>query len=793
MQENSREEKTLVNLPHDAMLYEGRSKKSKTGWSCAYFLPGKYTYTKILQPLKEWENHTIIMECEGVYQNSSVLVNGVLQAERPHGYTNYFINLSRVLKFGVENKITIVADNSKAPNSRWYSGSGVYREVQLYVGPEIAIEPEGIKVTTLDVEHIRVDVAICKLGDTVTEDVAVKVEILDGDCIVAAAENNHCEIFISNAKIWDEERPNLYKCRVTVLGADGATIDIAEETFGIRILSWGASGLLVNGKEVLLRGGCIHHDNGPLGATAFADAEKRKIRILKEEGYNAVRSAHNPISKAMLEACDQYGMYVIDELTDMWIIHKNPFDYGGITFLAWWKKDLVAMLSKDYNHPSVIMYSIGNEISDFGQVRGQMLIKEMSAFIKSVDNQRIVTAGINILLASMVSKKEKTIKKINDDGKKEGRNSIGMDTIPTSTFFNKVMVKMGNLQDMYMSSKHCDRLTNQISSLFDMPGYNYATNRYERESQQNLERAFFGSETYPKSLYQNWQMVKKLPNLAGDFMWTAWDYLGEVALGVYRYVDKRTRRTCDSGLMVVAGTGFIDICGNKRPEVAWSKAIWGLLDRPLIGVDPINHVNHKHTQPVWRDTDAVESWSWENCEGILTNIVVYSDAFQVELLLNDRSLGVQKVKACKAFFNKIAYQKGKLTAIAQNHSGQELSRNSLETAIGITKIRLSQEKTRLRDNGQDLCFVNIELVGENGIIRANADQEIVVNVKGVGMLQGIGSARPNTEYEFIGNRYMTFYGRALAIIRAGYETGTIEVQISAEGLESEKIFIEVIH
>ena len=364
-----------VDLPHDAMLYESRSREVKGGGGGGYFENGKYTYTKNVPA--EWEGKPVILECEAVYQNASVLLNGRLLQECPYGYTDFYVDLSKELKYGEANELTVVADNAAAPNTRWYSGSGIHRPVWLHVGEAVSVAPQGILVTNTDPETVSVETRI--LG--AKEGVAVRTEILDGETVVACAEGEKVTLTVPGARLWSAETPELYCCRVT-LCKDGEVLDSAATAFGFRTISWSGDGLKVNGKEVLLRGACIHHDNGILGAACFADAEERRVRILKEAGFNAIRSAHNPMSKSMLDACDRLGMYVMDETFDMWLIHKNPFDYGGDTFKEWWKKDTAAMIRKDYSHPSVILYSIGNEISDLGAEEGQKLCKEIADFVR---------------------------------------------------------------------------------------------------------------------------------------------------------------------------------------------------------------------------------------------------------------------------------------------------------------------------------------------------------------------------------------------------------------------------
>ncbi len=784
VQKDGTEEWQSVDLPHDAMIYEARSKEASTAGASGYFYGGKYIYKKQWEVPAQWSGQSVIMECEGIYMNPVVYVNGTEVKKWVYGYSNFYIELDEHLKYGEQNEITIIADNSRTPNTRWYSGSGIYREIHLYTGAKEHIEPEGIRVHAVNASEVKIDIT-----GAIKENTRVLAEVYDGENVVASGEGASQTLVINNAKLWDAEHPALYRLKVH-LEKEGTILDEAEVSFGMRMISYGKNGFQINGKEVLLRGACIHHDNGILGACCFRDAEWRRVRILKEAGFNAIRSSHNPMSKAMLDACDALGMYVIDESFDMWRIQKNPFDYGGETFEAWWKKDTEAMLSKDYNHPSVVMYSIGNEISDLGAADGQKLCREMTAYVKSIDQSRPVTLGINLMLASMVAKGKGLYGK-GKDGEDKGTGSQSMDSMPTSSFFNVMMNKMGGIIDRMSATKGADAVVEKVSCLLDVPGYNYAASRYKKEHKLYGDRAFIGSETLPKMLYKNWQMVKSIPNLAGDFMWTGWDYLGESGIGTVRYTDKKTKKDVEDGLIISGGAGVIDICGKKRPEVGWNQSIWGLSHKPVIGVEPVNHADDFQAVSMWRNTDAVESWSWEGYKGKRTKVIVYADGAQAELLINGKTFAKKKVNECKAIFKKVPYVPGRLTAKIYDASGRIISENTLKSAKGETRITLSPEKTVLHANGQELCYLDIELTGENGVTKASSDQKLTVKVEGAGTLQAFGSARPYMAENFYSDTHTTYYGKAQAIIRAGYEPGEVKVTVSGDGLEEKSVTLKV--
>ena len=617
----------------------------------------------------------------------------------------------------------------------------------------------------------------------------IVLEIFSDCGKIASAEGTDVTITIPDAHLWSSEDPYLYTCQATLLQGKTA-IDTAKSSFGIRTLSWGKDGFLVNNKPVLFRGACIHHDNGVLGACGFRDAEFRRVRILKEAGFNAIRSSHNPISKAMLDACDKLGMYVIDEAFDMWLIKKNPYDYAGEKFSKWWKDDIAAMISKDYNHPSVVMYSIGNEITELGLATGQEQARIMTEFCHTQDLTRPVTAGINLMLATM-AKSKKSIYGTDEDGKVKNSGAGGMDDAPTSEFFNIMMNKMGGLINKAAKTKKATAIAEIMSDIFDIPGYNYASSRYKIDAKNHPEQATTGSETLPQTLYDNWQLVKSISTMTGDFMWTGYDYLGESGIGTIQYKDKKTKQPADPGLIISGGAGIIDICGKMRPEVGWSKIIWGLQKTPTIGVDPYTRADYFQSLSMWRITDAVESWSWEGCEGKKASVTVYSDAAKVELFVNGKSAGKKKPKKDIAKFKKVPYEAGKIEAVTYDSSGKETGRTSLISATGKTLIKLTPETTSLCANGQDLCFLNIDLIGENGITKSSVDQNLKIEISGPATLQGYGSARPNIEKSFCSDTFKTFYGKSLAVIRAGYEPGTVTVKVSGKGLDTQKLTLNI--
>ena len=748
-----------VTLPHDAMIHQVRDAANPSGSAQAYFPGGSYQYEKTFTVPTEWEGQHIVLQFEGVYKNAKVFINGKEAGGTVYGYTPFFVFPNDLLKFGEENTITVTCENKDQPESRWYSGAGIYRPVWLWTGNAAHIEPEGVRITTVSVDKPKIRVTTTAAGGEVS------VEILDGENILATGSGADVTIDIPGAELWSADNPKLYTCRVKLM-TDGKVVDTAEETFGIRQITWNNKGFYINGVSTLLRGGCVHHDNGILGAATYDESEHRRVKMLKDAGFNAIRAAHNPCSRAMLDACDRLGMYVMDESWDMWFHHKNRYDYAG----QWrenYKIDLLAMVSRDYNHPSVIMYSIGNEVSEPAKEEGVEKAREMVQLLHKEDPTRPVTGGFNLMIISS-AKKGKGIYDEEGGGRDESGDKAmqGMN----STLFNMVTNMVGTGMNKAANSKKADEATSPLLDSLDMAGYNYASGRYPLEGKAHPDRLIFGSETFPQDIAKNWEMVRQYPYLVGDFMWTAWDYLGEVGLGAWGYAPD-SKGFNKPYPWLLADTGAMDILGDSNGELFMAQAAWGLLDVPRIAVQPVNHPGVKPAKMVWRGTNAIPSWSWKDCEGNKAVIEVYINSPMVELFLNGKSLGKKKVKGCKAVF-KTKYQPGELKAVAYDSAGRPVGTGSLNSAIGETAIVVAPEKETVKSG--EIVYVDVSMMGENGVVESNADRKLTVNVTG-GKLLAFGSANPRTEERFDSGSYTTYYGKALAVILTEDSEITVEV------------------
>lgn len=770
--EGKEQNSILVDLPHDAQLLETRSPDMPM--DSGFYPGGKYIYTKQYLCPDNIEGKTILLEFDGVYMYAEVWVNGQEAAIWPGGYTNFLVPLHKHLKAGQSNEIRVVADNSRFPNSRWYTGAGIYRNVKLYEGAQHYIPPYGVQIDTMDYQTGRIAI---RIDASHAQGCTAETEILFKDKVVACAKGFHSECTIPDVQLWSDIHPHLYTAQVRLM-RDGLVEDEASQTFGVRQIEWDASfGLKINGDVVLLRGGCVHHDNGLLGAAAHADAEERKVRLLKEAGFNALRSSHNVCSRAMLEACDKHGMYMMDEFSDMWTQHKHKYDYATY-FKEWYEKDLTAMVTRDYNHPSVIMYSIGNEVSESATADGVEYARKMTELVHQLDESRPVTCGINLLLNGLVSMGKGLYQ---DDGmvmNKEPKDAQ-KEKESGSTFVNGIMNRMGGVINFVGRMKKFDQASRDVFSVLDIAGYNYGAGRYKVDPKQYPRRITVGSETLPPSLYKNWEAVKRYPNLIGDFIWTAWDYMGEAGLGTAGYGE-------NSGVLkaypaLLAGCGVIEITGEFRPEVYWNQSIWGLRDKPYMAVEPLTHAEEKVTYGMWRSTDARHSWAWPGYEGKTTTVTVYTSACRVELLLDGRKLGSKRVKACKAVFGKITYAPGTLKAIAYDAAGKNIGEDTLCSAGGKLAMQIKPEQSCF-ENGK-LLYVNILLTDEKGIRVFGKEQKIDISIEG-GTLLGFGSANPITEESYLKTSHTTYNGMLQAVIMPQEGVEKVNIRTVSPGLEA---------
>lgn len=753
-----------VTLPHDAMQLDGHSETSLGGVNTGWVDAKDYTYEKDFDVPEDWNGKKIWLEFEGVYRKASVYINDSKALFHEYGYLGFYVDCTELLYYGQRNTVRVEVVNSDQPNSRWYTGTGIYRPVWMHIAPTEHILQNGIRIKTLDYRNPKIQIEV-KTSSAGT----VEIEILNKTETVISTEgrsngNYVCELSIPNARLWSSEHPNLYVCRVRFGN------DIQETKFGIRMIECSAEkGFCINGKRVLLKGACIHHDNGILGARAYDFAEKRKIKILHENGYNAIRCAHNPCSKKMLETCDEIGMLVLEEYIDGWYIHKTKYDYADV-ILQNYQEDLKAMVERDYNHPSVIMYSIGNEVSETAQKKGIELCADMTKELHRLDGTRPVTCGVNIFfnfLSSMgfgVYSDKKADQAAADNKKKKAVGSEFFNTI--AGIFGAEFMKFG------ATLPPCDWKTRDAFAKMDIAGYNYGINRYERDLKKYPQRLILGSETFCADAYRFIETAKKNPRIIGDFVWAGMDYLGEVGIGSWEYTDYAPRFDNGCG-WVSAGSGRIDLTGKPLAEMAYTRIAFEL-DKIGMAVVPVTHTNDKHSPSAWKMSNAIESWSWNGCEGNAARVEVYTREHSVKLFVNNKCVGTKiRKNDCRIVFDTI-YRDGELRAEAYDQDGNMTAAKSLYTAESRTILQAVPEQIEIEK--EDLCYVKFKYTDPKGEVKPLCRGNITISVQG-GEILAVGSACPYYPQSYLSNQMDTYYGEAQAVIRPN---GSDKILIEAE-------------
>ncbi len=742
-----------VSLPHDAMLGEERSPESAGGTNTGWFMAGDHEYCKTF----EAPAHSSYIEFEGIYHKAEIFLDGKKMEAHPNGYFGF-----RVPVTPGYHEIRVIAHNADQPNSRWYTGTGIYRPVWIYTLPEEHIEPESIWIQTSDWKNRVVNIGF-QTSDNEADRGHVKVQILDGEVVLneKSTASSKVEFCLTDAELWNPENPKLYQCRLTY-GEDIQTVP-----FGIRQISCDArKGFCINGERILLLGACMHHDNGILGAVGHPFAERRKVELLKRAGFNAIRSAHNPVSKAILNACDELGMLVLDEYTDMWYMHKTEYDYAEYVEKNW-QKDLKLLTLKDRNHPSVVMYSIGNEVGESARRRGIDLAEKMVSYLHELDD-RPVTCGINIFFNYLSAvglgvysdkKAEKDAARAEKNKRKNKKRAVG------SEFFNNLAGLLGADFMKFGATLHgSDIKTRQVFSKLDVAGYNYGVKRYSKDLKRYPERVILGSETFATDAVDFYDLAVDHPALIGDFVWAGIDYLGETGIGAWEYEDYAPDFEHNQNWLT-AGAGMLDLIGKETCQMAYMQVAYE--KTPIrIGVIPVKYALLSHSPAAWRMTNAIESWSWNGCEGMQTTVEVYARGKEVELILNGRTLERKSLSKKQMVRFGVTYQPGNLTAVVYDDNGDETARTCLMTAGEETYLHMRTEQKSVKQG--DLLYVHLQYTDRDGIVKPLERGEITIRVEG-GTLLALGNACSYNERGYLTDTTDTYYGEAMAIIRPEYE------------------------
>ena len=788
-----------VTLPHDASIGRERNPEEPNGSGNGFFREESYVYTKTFSMNADDKDKNVYLEFEGVYQNAFVYVNNSFAGKCPYGYSNFYVDITKYLNYNEPNALKVVVKNG-VPSGRWYTGGGIYRDVNLMIAGRLHLVPDSVQLAAIEVEDdqaiIRAKSTIAYTGIGIRE-ITLCTELMDAEGNVVAADEmsvtveEHSEqeyqqkMYVPNPNRWDAENPYLYTYR-TYIKENDSVIDEETRTFGIRKLQLDTKhGLRVNGKVVKLRGGCIHHDNGIIGTAEFTHSAEARVKKLKETGFNAIRSAHYPMSRKLLEACDKYGMYVMDEYSDVWVSTKVEFDYST-QMTEWWEHDIENLVKKDYNHPCVIMYSIGNEIPEAGNKFDVQWGKKLADKLRSLDDTRYTTNSLNLLLAIM-----------NDLPKLMAQNAAAQAAANTEKDqpqeINSMMNNLGAMMAQFMASDFAAEKVKEACAQVDITGYNYAAARYEIDGKLFPNRILVGSETNPPDLDKNWELVEKLPYVIGDFDWTAWDYIGETGIGKINYTDQQSMGFYALYPCKIAYCGDINILGNRRPISYWRELIWGLRKAPYIAVQLPQHYGEPQSKTQWSMSDAVRSWNWNGYEGKPVKVEVYAAADEVELLINGQSVERKKVGETKKYITifDTTYHAGKVEVIAYS-DGKECGRDEILTASDEVVIAAKADRTQIPADGSDIAYIDICMQDASGILNPNADKAVSISLDGPGEIMGYGSADPESEENYYDTVAKAYEGKLRAAVRGTGETGKIVVTLSADGLESVKVDVEAV-
>ncbi|HTW82171.1 MAG TPA: glycoside hydrolase family 2 TIM barrel-domain containing protein [Terracidiphilus sp.] len=779
-----------VDLPHDWSI-ESKPEKENPGGAGEGFFPGGIGwYRKTFNARADWKGKRVSVEFDGVYRDAAVYLNGNKLGTHAYGYTAFTFDLTQELNFSGPNVLAVRVDNSAQPNSRWYSGSGIYRHVRVLVTNPVHVEHWGVFISTTEASKTsaRVSVRTQVANQSGTpSDVMVATTLLDdaGKQVGATQskltidENGKAEatqeIAVANPQMWSPESPTLYRA-VSEVKLGEKVVDRTITTFGIRTLKWSAeTGLLLNGKPVKLHGGSVHHDDGPLGAAAFDRAEERRVELLKAAGMNAVRTAHNPPSKAFLDACDRIGLLVLDEPFDVWEAHKVKFDYGS-DFDHWWREDISSMVMRDRNHPSVVIWGIGNEIPELEVEKGAVIAKQLAVLVRALDNTRPLTLAFP-----------------------------GTTTKPTAE---------------------------AVFSQLDITGYNYnLIPTYAKDHEALPSRVMLTTESYPAKAFPLWQISQDNPYVIGDLTWTAMDYLGESGIGAWTVGTPEQAKMAEQtmGAMVNSGMidqfftaiangvdpmaqmaknptdpnakammaifsheypwhasacGDIDLTGYRKPQAYYRDILWNGGDRVYTTVRLPEPEGKKIIAVGWATYPTLPSWTWPGEEGKELQVEVYSGAEKVQLFLNGKLIGEKptgREQEFKATFG-VPYAPGTLKAVGLR-GDRAVAESTLTTTGKAAALRLTADRTVLDADGEDLSFITVEAVDAQGRPDLGADQEVEFSISGPGTIAAVGNGNQQDPDSYQGNRRKLYEGRALVVIRTSRRAGTIKLKAKTTGLK----------
>lgn len=777
-----------VDLPHDWSIEQAPNEKNLTGSGGGYFPGGMGWYRKTFRAPASWKGREVSVEFDGVASNATIYLNGKELGIHPYQYTSFRFNLTHDLDFSRANVLAVRVDDSQQPSSRWYSGSGIYRHVRVVITDTLHVAPWGVFVSTPEATAASASVLVRIRLQNDSADAGnptVRTTLLSAAGQPVAKEESHVlvgagsqeeasqKFTLANPALWSPATPTLYRA-VTEVIRGGKVVDRVETSFGVRSLSWSVDkGLLLNGKSIKLVGGSVHHDDGPLGAAAFDRAEERKVELLKAAGFNAVRTAHNPPSPAFLDACDRLGLLVLDEPFDVWTKSKVKYDYARF-FNDWWQQDIDSMVLRDRNHPSIIVWGIGNEIPEAWTPKGAPIAKQLADRVRSLDDTRPLT-----------------------------------EAFPGATYTPS---------------------TDAVMSQLDIAGYNYNLKQNQAKDHERVPgRIMMTTESLPSAAFDNWKLAHEHSYILGEFVWTAMDYLGESGIGSWSYATpEQAGQVAQASSMMnqmmanmgadgkdpfeamaqpqnappnpmmklmfpgfpwhAADSGDIDLIGYRKPQSYYRDILWNGGERVFATVRLPEPEGKKIVAIGWSVYPTLPSWTWPGREGKDMQVEVYANTEKVRLYLNDKLLGEMPTgveQQRKALFI-VPYTSGTLKAVGVNDD-REAATDVLQTVGNAAKLRLAADRKILHADGGDLSFITVEALDAQGRLQPNAMAEVKFSISGPGKIIAVGNGDGRSTEAYQGDHRALFQGRALVVIRSTRAAGSIRLSASAPGMTSNEV------
>jgi beta-galactosidase len=731
-----------VHLPHDYSIEQPREANSPSKSAGGFFVGGVGEYEKTFVS-KKGKKYFFI--CEGSFGITEVFINANSAYINKYGYNSFTVDLTDFLRYDKENTILVRVDQTHLPNARWFTGAGLYRDTFLAECGDTYLDDSGVFVQTLGVENgvaylnaqtyahtekpceAEIEFFVRESGKKQIVSTFKKFVYLSKGKTTVNAKFN-----LENAKIWDVDTPNMYEITATIK-ANGKT-DSEKSPFGIRTVYIDSKkGFILNGKSVKLRGGCVHHDQGPLGSATYKDAEYRRIARLKQAGFNAVRCSHNPQSQHFYDACDRLGMLVMDELFDYWTEGKQMNDshiFFAEHYLEWTEQ----IVNKNRTHPSIVMFSTGNEIPQkAGRGHGYEIARNIADKIREIDPSRPVTHALCSLWdnAEAYEKERQT------------------DTAPASEM------------------DYFAEVTKITADTVDIVGYNYLEYRIERDLIRFPERVIINTETFPMNAYTTIKQLKNNPRIAGDFVWTAWDYFGETGIGHVDYDEKVELTSLLEYPYHMANCGDIDICGVRRPQSFYREIAWGIRKAPYITARHPKLTERKHFPGAWGFYECEPCWTFDGYEGKNAEIYIFAECDRLILELNGKQVGIKDRSEDGVYMFTLPYEAGTLCAKAEIN-GKIVATSTLKTVGKPSSVALKKEKNYLVSGSEkpkeEIVYIELEIQDENGQLCPYIERDVSFEAQNATVMALASSNLISTE-PYITTERKTYNGKLLAVVK----------------------------